>query len=97
MIDHGGRFRKITPHIHWTDAPLPSLPGGIAALCVFGEVAMTNAEYRSKLEELDRLLNDPDVPMQPDRIWSLLADVSRPDLPQMPCRSSSAPPMPAVR
>jgi hypothetical protein len=40
---------------------------------------MSAAEYRSKLDELDRLLNDPDVPMQPDRIWSLLADVSRPD------------------
>jgi len=41
---------------------------------------MTDADYRRKLEELDRLLNDPDVPMQPDKIWSLLADVSRPDL-----------------
>jgi hypothetical protein len=39
---------------------------------------MSAAEYRHKLDELDRLLNDPDVPMQPDRIWSLLADVARP-------------------
>jgi hypothetical protein len=37
---------------------------------------MSTAEYCRKLDELDRLLNDPDVPMQPDRIWSLLADVS---------------------
>jgi hypothetical protein len=37
---------------------------------------MSNAEYSRKLDELDRLLNDPDVPMEPDRIWSLLADVS---------------------
>jgi len=43
---------------------------------------MTDAEYRRKLDELDQLLNDPDVPMQPDRIWSILADVSRRDLPQ---------------
>ncbi|HEY0185160.1 MAG TPA: peptide chain release factor 1 [Rhodopila sp.] len=41
---------------------------------------MSTAEYSRKLDELDRLLNDPDVPMQPDRIWSLLADVSRPEL-----------------
>lgn len=41
---------------------------------------MSTAEYRRKLDELDRLLNDPDVPMQPDRIWSLLADVSRPEV-----------------
>jgi hypothetical protein len=38
---------------------------------------MSTAEYSRKLDELDRLLNDPDVPIQPDRIWSLLADVSR--------------------
>ena len=38
---------------------------------------MSTAEYSRKLDELDRLLNDPDVPMQADRIWSLLADVSR--------------------
>jgi hypothetical protein len=37
---------------------------------------MTELEYSRKLEELDQLLNDPTVPMQPDRIWSLLADVS---------------------
>jgi hypothetical protein len=41
---------------------------------------MSTAEYSRKLDELDRLLNDPDVPMQPDRIWSLLADVSRPEV-----------------
>jgi hypothetical protein len=41
---------------------------------------MSTAEYSRKLDELDRLLNDPDVPMQPDRIWSLLADVSCPDI-----------------
>ena len=39
---------------------------------------MSDAEYNRKLEELDKLLNDPDVPMQPDLIWSLLADVSGP-------------------
>jgi hypothetical protein len=42
---------------------------------------MTDAEYSRKLDELDQLLNDPDVPIQPDRIWSILADVSRRDLP----------------
>jgi hypothetical protein len=38
---------------------------------------MTDHEYARKLEELDRLLNDPDVPMDPSRVWSLLADLSR--------------------
>lgn len=42
---------------------------------------MSSTEYCRKLDELDRLLNDPDVPMQPVWIWSLLADVSRPELP----------------
>ena len=40
---------------------------------------MSSAEYSRKLDELDRLLNDPDVPMQPDRIWSLLDDVAGSD------------------
>lgn len=38
---------------------------------------MTDTDYARKLDELDRLLNDPDVPMLPDRIWALLADVAR--------------------
>ncbi len=42
---------------------------------------MTDADYARKLDELDRLLNDPDVPMLPDRIWSLLADVAGHDGP----------------
>lgn len=37
---------------------------------------MTDTEYNRKLDELDRLLNDPDVPMQPNRIWALLAEVA---------------------
>lgn len=45
---------------------------------------MSSSEYARKLDELDRLLNDPDVPMQPDRIWSLLADVSRPEVKMPP-------------
>ena len=30
-----------------------------------GEREMTESEYARKLDELDRLLNDPDVPMEP--------------------------------
>ena len=41
---------------------------------------MTEADYQFKLAELDRLLNDPDVPIEPARIWSLLAEVSQHDL-----------------
>jgi hypothetical protein len=37
---------------------------------------MTQDDYARKLDELDTLLNDPDVPMDPARVWSLLADVS---------------------
>ena len=42
---------------------------------------MTDSEYASLLDELDRLLNDPDVPMQPSRVWSLLAEISHHDVP----------------
>ncbi len=37
---------------------------------------MTDAEYGRKLDELDRLINDPEVPIQPDRVWSLLAELA---------------------
>jgi hypothetical protein len=36
---------------------------------------MTNDDAR-KFDELDRLLNDPDVPLQPALIWHLLNEVS---------------------
>lgn len=41
---------------------------------------MTDAEYSRKLDELDRLLNDPDVPMEPARVWSLLAEIAQCDM-----------------
>jgi hypothetical protein len=40
---------------------------------------MNESDYACKLDELDRLLNDPDVPMEPQRVWSLLAEISRHD------------------
>ena len=43
---------------------------------------MTEREFQSKLAELDRLLNDPEVRMDPDRVWALLAEISAQDLRQ---------------
>lgn len=37
---------------------------------------MTEMEYTCKLNELDRLLNDPEVEMQPAKVWALLAELS---------------------
>jgi hypothetical protein len=34
-----------------------------------------NGEDR-KLEELEQLLNDPDVPLEPSRVWQLLAELA---------------------
>jgi len=51
---------------------------------VEGRRVMSEADYTSKLDELDRLLNDPDVPMQPALVWSLLAEISHHDLPTVP-------------
>jgi hypothetical protein len=39
---------------------------------------MTEREFESKLAELDRILNDPETRMDPDRVWALLAEVSAP-------------------
>jgi hypothetical protein len=41
---------------------------------------MTDRDYTLKLDELDRLLNDPDSPMDPSKVWTLLAEVSHHDL-----------------
>ncbi len=41
---------------------------------------MEFSEYTTKLDELDHLLNDPDVSLEPDRVWMLLAELSRHDL-----------------
>ncbi|MBK1661237.1 peptide chain release factor 1 [Paracraurococcus ruber] len=37
---------------------------------------MTEREFQAKLAELDRLLNDPEIRMDPDRVWTLLAEIS---------------------
>lgn len=45
-----------------------------------GDRKMTDTEYARKLDELDRLLNDPDVPMEPAKVWSLLAEIAQRDM-----------------
>jgi len=37
---------------------------------------MSEADYGRRMEEIDRLLNDPDVPMDAHRVWMLMADVT---------------------
>lgn len=49
------------------------------------DAALNDDQYNEKLDELDHLLNDADVPMEPARIWSLLAELTHHDLlPQAP-------------
>ncbi len=38
---------------------------------------MTETDYARKLDEVERLLNDPDVKMEPARVWSLLAEIAQ--------------------
>ncbi len=45
---------------------------------------MSEAELQQKLAELDRLLNDPEVKMDPHKVWSLLAEVSGRKAPERP-------------
>jgi hypothetical protein len=44
---------------------------------------MTNREFEAKQAELDRLLNDPETRMDPDRVWSLLAELSAGEMPDI--------------
>jgi hypothetical protein len=41
------------------------------------EAGMTDDDYARKLNELDDLLNNPDVSWDPVQVWSLLEEVSR--------------------
>jgi hypothetical protein len=41
---------------------------------------MDASEYARKLEELDHLFNDPEAPLEPELLWSLLAEIMRHDL-----------------
>ena len=41
----------------------------------------TERDFEAKLAELDRLLNDPEVRMDPDRVWTILAEISGKDAP----------------
>ncbi len=36
---------------------------------------MDRSDEGAKLAELERLLNDPEVPMQPGRVWRLLDEL----------------------
>lgn len=38
---------------------------------------MDELDYDRKLDELERMLNDPDSKMEPAKVWSLLAEISR--------------------
>jgi len=40
---------------------------------------MTNEDYYQRLDELDRLLNDPTVPIEPARIWRLIEELAEHD------------------
>ncbi len=44
------------------------------------EAGMELSEYTRKLEELDRLFDDPDMPLEPARLWRLLGELARHDL-----------------
>ncbi len=41
----------------------------------------TERDFEDKLAELDRLLNDPEVRMDPDRVWTILAEISGKEAP----------------
>jgi uncharacterized protein (UPF0147 family) len=37
---------------------------------------VTDENYERKLAELDDLLNDPNMPLYPSRIWQLMGEIS---------------------
>ena len=53
---------------------------------------MTDDDHTQKLEELEQILNDPDVSLDPARVWSLLAEVSQRDYTHTSAPSTAKPP-----
>lgn len=37
---------------------------------------LDRAAYETRVDELDRLLNDPDTRMDPARVWNILAELA---------------------
>jgi hypothetical protein len=59
---------------------MAAMISGFSMPDAIGDKKMTDTEYARKLDELDRLLNDPDVPMEPAKVWSLLAEIAQRDM-----------------
>lgn len=38
---------------------------------------MSDAEIERRMAEVDRLLNDPETRMDAERVWAIMAEVSR--------------------
>jgi hypothetical protein len=68
--------------------PSPSINVQAHAALRDRETGMTDAEADKALEELDRLLNDPDVRMDPARVWALAARLSAPVMRDAPVPAS---------
>ena len=58
------------------------LPGTFILEPIGMGCGMTDVEYDRKRDELDQLLNDPEMPICPDRIWALAEHLAavRPEL-----------------
>ncbi len=61
---------------HWFVPNIAARPVSPPAMALNGDENMTDEDYRRKLGEVDRVLNDPDLPLQPALIWQLLAEIS---------------------
>ena len=64
-----------------TEALEQPSPAAIRRDAMWKPWIMTDSDYAQKLDQLDSLLNDPDVPMQPSLVWTLLAEISLHDVP----------------
>jgi hypothetical protein len=60
---------------------------GLQPIVIGNEDVMRDGD--DKLAELERLLNDPEVPMQAARVWELLAEISGENDPSSYARTST--------
>lgn len=80
MIDRGATVHR--NRLDFATFLAPNAPVAVPGSAGRRDAPMTELEFQTKLAELDRLLNDPEVRMDPNRVWILLAEISAQELRQ---------------
>jgi hypothetical protein len=71
FFDGQGKARSDTSRQFWGGHGAPQAPYAALQHWSLTGAIMTATDCERAQEEIDQLLNDPETPMSPDRIWAL--------------------------